>query len=49
MKQEIKLKLQPRGRLTIPETYRMADNLQPGDLLKIVVEKIRVKKEVEGQ
>lgn len=48
MRQEIKLKLWSRGRITIPESYRLADNLQPGDQLKIIVEKIKVKKE-KGQ
>lgn len=45
MKQVIKLKLQPRGRITIPEAYREAGGYMPGDILVLTIEKAKINKE----
>lgn len=47
MKQEFKAIMQKeRGRITIPQPYILADNIEMGDVLKVVIEKVNIKKKV---
>lgn len=47
MKQEFKAIIQhERGRITIPLPYILADNIEKGDILKVIIEKVDIKKEV---